>query len=265
MRQLCSSGAGSSAVEHADFAAAAERCRRDINAWISGETRGRVPKLLSAGAVNSDTRLVIAAACCFKAEWRHPLTPGADLHFRTAAGQTQTVRALELSSSDAEKFACVRTDTYSAVRLPYADIDAAMVLIKPHSSLRDVRGQLTGQALLTLLRDAASAPLRLRMPRFKIEQSHSVDAALQQLGALRMFDRTRADFSNLTQASEAVCVGAVQHQAWVAVDERGTEAGGAAAVVMTRMGRKPLPVQPFELALDAPFIFVIQCASTGEP
>ena len=249
-----------------DYERAPEAARQMINAWVSAQTKEHVTKLLPENALSPNTRLVITAACYFKAQWVHPLNAGSTLQFSAASGAAQTVQALRFRDSKVH-FACVSNADFDAVRLPYQGINAAMLLVKPHGKLEDFEERLTGGMLSTLMHEAANSPLDLTMPRFKISQSHSLSEALQQLGARRMFDVDQADFSGLTQPrspAERLCVSAVQHEAFVEVDEKGTVAGGAAAVVMTVRGLPP-PVQYFKLTLDSPFLYVIQNVATGEP
>jgi serpin B len=246
--------AGGDACASADFAAAPEVARAEVNAWVAGVTRGKIPEILAPGTVNRITRLVVAAACSFKAKWVHPLTPRGELEFALPSGAKRRVAAICLSASQA-RFECVASDSYDAVRLPYKGIDAAMLLVRPRGALADFEAGLTSDGLASLMRGSRSAPLRLRMPRFQIDSSHSVVSALQALGVSDLFSDC-ADFSSLVEpGGEQLFVSTVVHNGWVAVDEVGTEAGGAAAVTISGYCMPPPPPPPFVLDLDKPFVF----------
>jgi serpin B len=253
-------GRGGDTCASADFAAAPEDARAEVNAWVAGVTQGKVPEILSPGTVDRSTLFAVAAACFFKAKWVHPLTPRGELEFALPSGGKRRVAAICLSASQA-RFECVASDSYDAVRLPYKGIDAAMLLVRPKGALADLEASLTGDALASLMHGSKSAPLSLRMPRFQIESSHDVVPALQALGVSDLFSSC-ANFSNIVEPGGGpLFVSTMAHKAWVAVDEVGTEAGGAAAVVMARS----LPPPLFELDLDKPFVFVVEDTRSGAP
>jgi serpin B len=252
---------GGGLLEQADFARAPDASCKAVNAWVAEQTRGKIRDLLQPADVTSLTRLVITSACFFKAQWQQRLSVEGKLSFTAASGAQQVVDALCCTTGHSgRQFLCARTGLYDAVRLPYEGINVGMVLMKPRTTLRELRRKLTG-VLSGLMADASRRPLDLTMPRFKISQAHDVTRALRALGATRMFDENLADFSNMATSPE-LHVSVMRHEAWIAVDEEGTEGGGAvAAVVSTRC----LPPPTFELVLDAPFIFVVQDESTGAP
>ncbi len=74
-----------------------------------------------------------------------------------------------------------------------------------------------------------------------------------------------ADFSGLTvePRRKSLKISEVLHEAFVAVDEQGTEAAAATAVVMQRAGAMPQPPVPF--VVDRPFLFAIHDVASGAP
>jgi serpin B len=81
---------------------------------------------------------------------------------------------------------------------------------------------------------------------------------MKQLGAGLAFDEEHADFSGITSEPTGLYVSKVIHQAVVEVNEAGTEAAAATAVVMmTRMAAMRPIQEPFQFICDRPFLFII--------
>ena len=97
------------------------------------------------------------------------------------------------------------------------------------------------------------------MPKFKYDSSFQLNETLRDLGMRDAFSAGAADFSGMTGTRE-LYIGAVVHKAYVAVDEAGTEAAAATAVLMPTMA---MPAQPVEMTIDRPFVFLIRDSMTG--
>lgn len=248
-------GAGLNLV---DFVAAAEQARQEINTWVEEQTNGRIVDLIPAGVIDSMTRLVLVNAIWFKANWDTPFDPDAtsDGSFTTAAGDAVTVPMMHGGGP----LQYVNGDGYQAVRIPYAG-DASMLVIMPDvGSFSDVVAELDSEFIGSISDAAAAAEVKLTMPRFEFRSEFALVPALEQLGMHAPFDPSSADFTGMTESRE-LFISDVIHQAFISVDEQGTEAAAATAVIMrlTSGGGEPVTV-----TLDRPFLFAIQHDTTGE-
>ena len=244
----------------ADFAAAPEAARTMINRLIAEQTEGKISGLLPAGAISRLTRLVLASAVYLKAAWTQPFPENAtaDAPFYPD-GQGRpglTVPMMHLTAPQAY----LRGDGYQAVLLPYRDIGLAMAVVLPDGPLSALRPKITAAGLAGLLGGTARHQVTLSMPRFRLEAAFDLIPALQRLGVTEAFGDD-ADFSGITDA-EPLRIGAVAHKAYIDVDEHGTEAAAATAVVMAGMAAFRAP-PPVTMVVDRPFLFAIIDTATS--
>jgi serpin B len=242
-----------------DYKTAAEDARKTINAWVADQTEDKIMDLVPEGALDSLTRLVLVNAVYLDATWASQFNKEStqDGSFTTLAGTTVTTPMMNQNAS----FAYAKGDSWQAVELPYAHDDLAMLLIVPDQGrFADVEAQLkTG-----LIAQAAEAltdagEVWLSMPKFEFRTQASLADALKSLGMQRAFVLGSADFSSMTN-EEPLYISEVIHEAYVAVDEEGTEAAAATAVIM-RAGS--MPVEPIQLTIDRPFLFALRDTDTG--
>lgn len=251
-----------------DFVGAPEESRVAVNDWVEDATEGRITDLVPEGAITGLTRLVLADAIFFKANWLHPFDQGSTRGgtFHTASGDDVTVPMVQQEV----RLAYADGDGWAAARLPYVGA-ASMVLIAPDQGrVDDVAGSLDATTLRELT--APFDPSRrqawsdhivdLRMPRFEVASAVDLIPALQRLGIVDLFEPPTgdggADLTGMTDARELFVSGAF-HQANVTVDEEGTEAAAATALVISRMSAPPRVA----LHVDRPFLFFIQDDRTG--
>jgi serpin B len=246
-------GAG---LQTVDFAADPEAGRVAINSWVAQRTRDRIEELLSRGVITELTRMVLVNAIYFKASWLYPFEPD-----QTAPGP---FHLLDGSTSDVPMMhAGPRTsysagDGWQAIRLPY--YGASMLVIVPEEGRFAEIEALLDPAFVAAVESAAhEAQVTLTMPKWESDSSLGLIPPLQEMGVRDLFDPNRADLSGIADASE-LYVTDVVHQANVTVDENGTEAAAATAVVV---GDTSAP-QPVTLSIDRPFIYLIQDDATGE-
>jgi serpin B len=241
-----------------------EAARRFVNEWVAQQTRRRILDLLPQHSVASDTRMLIANAVSFRGEWRRPFAKEATrpAPFRTAAGKVVDVATMhaEAELEVAEAGGC------TAVQLGYRGGELAMLLVLPPSGESLARWD-AGRAS-TLAAALAPATIVLALPRFAVEAPRALRLrpALEALGAASAFDAARADLTGIVKPeAEAprLFVGEVWHQAFVRVDEKGTEAA-AATVVGGAETAMPRP-RPREVTFDRPFWLVLRHLASGVP
>ncbi len=238
-----------------------EASRQIINDWVEKKTNQKIKDLLPQGSINNLTRLVLTNAVYFKADWRSKfeksMTQDAPFHLSAgeAEGQGKTVKLMR----QIEKFGYYDAKTHHVVVLPYAGTGQGMLLMVPKEigGLKDVEASLTPEALQQAIAGLAIREIDLSLPRFKIDQAASLADILKKLGMSVAFDAEKADFSGMTTA-EKLEISDVLHKAFCEVDENGTEAAAATAVIMGVMSAPPMEKpDPIVVRVDRPFVFAI--------
>lgn len=247
-------GAG---LELTDFAADPDAARVAINEWVNDETMERIPELLSPGSLDPLTRLVLVNAVYLKAPWLYPFietgtTPGP---FSLPDGSTVDVDLMTLD----ESLPYARGDGWQAVELPYVGDELGLLVIVPDDDLAAVEASVPEGLLEDVASALGAAHVQLRFPKFDIETSAELGGMLAELGMPTPFNPGIADFSGMT-TEEQLYISAVVHQANMTVDEKGTEAAAATAVVMRATSA---PVEVVELVVDRPFVFALRDGGTG--
>ena len=262
------SDAAALTVRPVDFRRAPGQARAQINELIAEQTAGKITDLLGPDAVSAATRLVLANAVYLKARWAFtfPASATADTPFYPGpdgdagaepAGSPLTVPMMRRTAG----LAYLRADGYQAVLLPYQASRLAMAIVLPDGPLRTLAPRLAG-GLGPLLRGAARQSVALSLPKFRQRAGFGLIPVLRQLGIEDAFTDA-ADFSGIT-AQERLFIGAVVHQAYIDVDEQGTEAAAATAVGLRPMALRQEP-DPIRMVVDRPFLFAIIDTATGLP
>ena len=232
-----------------------------IDGWVSDQTGGRIPQLLDR--VDPQTRLVLVNAIYLKAAWQIPFdaTATKDLPFTRLDGTQVSVPTMGLQLSEG-RYASGRG--WQAVDLPYADGSLAydegslsMTIVLP-DNMATFKAGLDAAAFSQIADGMQSTNVSLALPRFKIETKTDLAAALTRMGMPLAFDPTGADFSGITKQNR-LHISKVIHQANVSIDEKGTEASAATAVVfpLSAAGREAT------FHVDRPFMFAVRDTRTG--
>ena len=234
----------------------AEAAREQINNWSSEQTEGRIDELLPAGALDSATALVLTNAAHFEAAWLVPFAEDAthDAAFALPDGNQVMVPTMEQVAN----LGYAELPGMQAVELPYAGGELSMVILLPDEGNFEPFAQgLDAGQLASLWDELAPTNLRLALPRFRYEAGFELRNTLTDLGMVDAFG-DRADFSGI-DGSHELFVKQVYHQAFVEVDEAGTEAAAASAVTMARKGA--LQAEQ-EMRVERPFLFLIRDIET---
>ena len=245
-------GAG---LQLVDYKSDPNGARKLINAWVDDATKSRIPELLADGVISPATRLTLVNAIYMKAPWLYKFDKKftADAAFTTEPGTTVQSPFMHLEHD----LNYARGTGWQVLELPYIGDDLSMLVGLPDSD-----GTLaeTVAALSSVGSLATTRQVTLSMPSFDIETAVGLGDVLSAMGMPKAFSDS-ADFSGMT-LDEQLFIGAVIHQANITVDEEGTEAAAATAVVMMATSA-PLPQEPVELVLDRPFVFAIRDNPTG--
>jgi serpin B len=236
-----------------DFAGSPEAARQGINDWVSAQTQEKIKDLLPQGAIDLYTRLVLVNAIYFKASWLDPFFEQytTDGVFHINAEEQVTV---PMMASTLRNVFYGQGDGYQAVGLPYVDQKTMMVVILPdQGKFNQVEMGLDAAKLDAILDGLSVNTVELTFPKFKIESSFNLPDVLSEMGMIDAFDPNKADFSGMDGRTD-LFISDVVHKAYVAVDEKGTEAAAATGVVIMEVSA---PLSPTVVRVDRPFIFFI--------
>ena len=283
-----------------DFKTGFESARLQINDWVEGQTNDRIKDLIPDGALNDFTRLVLTNAIYFKGDWSVPFKEDRtkDRDFTLATGDNVQAAIMHAPSLDVGRYGAFHADGshfntpmrirggqnpkelypktggFAVVELPYKGDDLSMVVIAPNdpAGLPAVEKQLIPENLHRWIGQLKKRETHVYLPKFKLETDYKLGDSLQQMGMVRAFKdprnpQTGAQFYGMTTSTnpmEQLYISQVFHKAFVEVNEKGTEAAAATAVVMAEAPAAPIafPFTP-EFKADRPFIFLIREKSTG--
>jgi serpin B len=240
-----------------DFQNDPEGSRQTINDWVAEQTEGRIEDLIPAGAIDDLTRMVLTNAIYFNAAWRYPFDEAAtqDGTFHLPDGGEVTVPMMRQT----EYLGYAEGEGYQVVDLPYDGNELSMVLLVPdESTFAEFERSLDAGTVDGILGDLRRNQVALTMPKFEFDAKLGLANTLAAMGMPDAFSGS-ADFSGMTGERD-LFISDVVHQAFVSVDEAGTEAAAATAVIM-KLTSAPEPAT--ELTVDRPFIFFIRDIETG--
>jgi serpin B len=238
-----------------DYVTATEAARKQINGWVDGETEHRIPELLAPGVLTPDSRLTLVNAIYLKAPWQTAFSAEATKPGAFTRADGSTVEVPMMATSAVMRHAAGAG--WRAVEIPYIGGSLAMTVIVP-DDLAAFEQALTAEQLTSITAALAETQVALTLPKFSIETKAELADILSALGMPSAFD-DQADFSGITTA-EKLEISNVIHQANIDVDEKGTEAAAATAVVMRALSA---PAEPVTVRVDRPFLFALRDVPTG--
>jgi serpin B len=256
-------------VTNLDFVGDTENSRITINRWVEEHTNNKIKDILQPGTIDPVTRLVLTNAVYFKARWFIPfLNETSDQDFRVTPTNIVKVKMMSLYGYDVRtssgksvplSFNYAETNEAQIIELPYEGNETSMLILLPKGdTLQTLEQSLSIDKLnqwKAMLNETGLDGVYL--PRFKFETKYSIPETLEDMGMKTAFTSS-ADFSGM-DGTKSLYISQVIHQAFIDVNETGTEAAAATAVVMTLGMSSPKP----QFRADHPFIFIIQQRDTG--
>ena len=256
-------GAG---LEPVDFKRAAGKARLLINAWVEEKTEKRIKDLVPPNGVGRETRLVLVNAIYFLGDWMDPFRKESTVPrpFSVSAAAKKDVPTMH--RADRLRFAA--RDGLKALELPYKGGSMSMLLLLPDAvdGLPALERSLTAERLEAIVGSLAPVRVSVALPRFELEPPGALPLGdvLRALGMADAFSPSQADFTGIADPPDPrdrLFLSEVFHKAFVKVDEKGTEAAAATAVVMERAAA--LPEKLVEFKADHPFLFFIRDSASG--
>jgi len=241
-------------AQNVDFSTSKNRKRtcNTINKWVSTETNGMIKELVSPNVVSRDTRLVLTNAIYFKCNWQS--------QFRSSNNRTHKFHSIDGSESElnfmkqTEHLKYFENDTMKIVSLPYSsDIFQMFFLLPAQNHFNSVETALQLNSLTSIMQKMEEQQVEISIPKFKIETDIEFTNLLKQMGVIEAFSNN-ADFSLMTSRND-LKISQVLHKAVIEVEEKGTEAAAATAVIMNLKSAYMPQLKRF--IADRPFIYFI--------
>ena len=245
-------------VTNLDFVGDAEGSRQMINSWIEEQTNDKIKDLIPAGVLGAYTRLVLTNAIYFKGTWvkQFEKEDTREEDFTIGGGETVKVDMMVLTGEEA-RFNYTETDEIQVLEMPYDGNELSMLVILPKGDTLDVvEDSLTAEKLDGWRDSLTTQNVRVYFPKFKFETKYFMVETLSAMGMPTAFT-SNADFSGM-DGTRNLFIQSVIHQAFVEVNEEGTEAAAATAIVMAMSAVS----QDKVFRADHPFIFIIQQRET---
>ncbi len=243
-----------------DFKNDPDGSRLQINSWVKGKTDDRIQDLLAPGMITPGTKLVLTNAVYFKGSWatqfNSSLTSQDD--FTTSPGTVENVSMMHST----DEYSYMENSQLQMLEMPYSGNLSMLILLPRSEDPSALESSLNLDNLDAWKAGLQLQEVRVSIPKFKFETEYQMSDTLKDMGMVQAFSDS-ADFSLMT-GKKGLKIDQVVHKAFVQVDENGTEAAAATAVVMvgTAMEQNPQPSTPVFRA-DHPFIFIIQQQDTG--
>lgn len=253
-------------LEKVDFVTSAEAQRTHINDWVSKQTESRIKDLLASNTIDSNTKLVLVNAIYFLADWASPFAREQTRDESFIVDKTTTKNVATMHQRGTLRM--TKSGKASVLELPYQGDDTAMWIVLPDAAngLAAVEAGLSAKQIASWNANFKPEQISVSLPKFEVNPTASLmlNEPLKKLGIKDAFDQKKANFEGMnksTNPNQRLFIAAVVHKAFVKVDEKGTEAAAATAVVMASRGAMPMPATKFQA--DHPFLFLIVDKKTG--
>ncbi len=247
-------------AQQADFANNPDGERTNINNWVAGKTNNKILDLIPQGGLDSLTRLVIVDAIYFKGNWAKQFDKNdtQNATFYISPSRNVSVPMMHLSKSENASY--YSDNELKALEMDYKGDNLSMLILLPDSnrSLSEVEAGLSSAEISDIRAQLVRQPVQIWLPRFSMTKAKEMSDLLKGLGMKNAFDPYTADFSGIN-STQGLYISYVFHKAFINVNETGTEAAAATAVVIEATAFAPLP----EFRADRPFLFFIIDKHTG--
>lgn len=262
-------------IEMKSFSSRPTQCLEEINNWVSDQTKGKINNLLVPGSITPMTKIMIVNAIYFKSFWAQQFdsTKTRKHKFYVSLAEEMNTEMMIMDSASVT-YGISEELRASAVEIPYSNPDFSMVIILPDEtrSLDSLIRELSLVKLQELLDNMYDDEVTLMIPKFKSEQELELAGALFSLGIRKLFDPRYVNLSLIFNSSinhnhnnqnndgYKIALDSVIHKSYISVNEEGTEAAAATAMIFARSGR---PAFPTQFIANRPFLYMIRDVSTN--
>ncbi|MFH1227997.1 MAG: serpin family protein [Planctomycetota bacterium] len=248
-----------------DFLKATEEARQTINKWVEVQTNDKIKDLIQKGVLTPDTKLVLTNAIYFKGNWMTQFdknkTVDADFNLADKTKVKTPMMELRDKKGFPIKIPIMRNTDFMMIKLPYNGKELSMLIILPHKydGISACEKLLTAENINKWQASLAEEKLPVYLPKFKLTLEFELSDMLKSLGMSDAFGYPQADFSGMGGTKE-LFIDNVIHKAFIEVNEEGTEAAAATAVIAPTGAP---PKAPSVFRVDHPFIFLIRDERSG--
>jgi serpin B len=247
-------------LEQLDFAGNTEPSREHINDWVADQTNQKIKDLLPPGSITQDTALVLTNAVYFNGAWKNRFAEEstADAPFYRNDGSVgETPLMYQQNYLKHAEF-----EDFQMLEIPYAGDDLTMVVMLPNErdGLAALEASLDAERFQDSVESLEQRKVNLFLPKFTFRDDASLRTPLEELGMTDAFQN--ADFSGIA-AGGGLAISDVVHKTFIDVNESGTEAAGATAVIIETTSVNPNPPAIPLFRADHPFLFGLRDTHTG--
>jgi serpin B len=246
--------------ENVDFedAAKREKARKEINGWVEKQTNKMIKNFIKPGVLTDATGMVLLNAVYFKALWQTAFTKEQTVPDKFLAASGKKITCEMMNSSINTKY--YEDDKFQAVEIPYKNKEASMLIILPKKDTESKINEIDYEYYSDIAKSFAAKKVKVSIPKFKMEVQYELRDAMKRMGMKSAFSKD-ADFSGIT-GGKGLTISKILHQSVIDVNESGTEASSATAVIAMRstMITKDIPIV---FKADRPFLFIVKQASSN--
>ena len=245
-----------------DYINDSEGARVKINSWVEEQTNSKIKNLIAPGVLGSLTRLVLTSAVYFKESWlkEFPKENTQSMKFYVDSSKSTMVQMMYMNAKEDVMYH--DEGNFQVLGLPYIGQRLTMNIILPRKgvTLDKILSDLKkGKLLMNTITKPSMCPgnIEIYIPRFKFDFTQTYNTLLQNVGLTDMFSDVDADFSGITNVKPGLKVAAVIQKAFIEVNEEGTEAAAATAIILSPGCAMPERKPPVVFKADRPFTFLI--------
>lgn len=245
-----------------DYVNQTEASRQTINTWVEEKTHNRIQELIKKGDITDLTRVVLTNAVYFKAKWADEFSENATIEDTFTLSNSTTVTTSMMQKT--ANFNYYEDDSIQLIKLPYLQNHTSMILMLPKEGMfENVEQHLASHYVHVA--DLSSTYVSLKLPKFEFTTpNYNLIGSFSSLGLTEPFDGYNTDFSGIT-GEKNLYISKILHKAFIKVDENGSEAAAATAIIGGITSVIPLePPTPTPMFLNRPFFFFITDDLSGQ-
>ncbi len=236
----------------------------EINTWCDKETNGKIDKIISPELISIDTKLILTNAIYFKGEWKNGFDSDLTVKRDFYASENKTVE-VDMMFMGEEKFSYTEDENVQVLEMSYKGEDISMIIILPkENNLTKIENSLTLEKINDWKSKLSNEEIyELYIPKLKFDKEYKMKDKLSEMGMGTAFS-DYADFSGMNaEGKTGLKISQIIHKSYIEMDEKGTEAAAATAVVTEDFAAMDPDPNAIIFNANHPFIFIIQDKETG--
>jgi len=231
-----------------------------INAWVSKNTKGKIPTIVTK-PIDSSIVMYLINAIYFYGSWSKEFDATLTKTLPFTLSDRSKIQH-PLMKQERKDFLYQETNAFQGVLLPYGkNKRLSMIIMLPKTTLSTLLDQLTQSTWNSWMKSFVETEGTVLLPKFKIEYGTSLKNTLSTLGMANAFSGS-ADFSGMRKQKD-LFISDVIHKTYIDVNEKGTEAAAVTSVEVGMTSAGPSK-KTFLMEVNKPFFFAITDTQSGE-